>query len=45
MTLETFQRIFEELGERLITNLAAVISAPVNAFFEEWKEGRSKRCE
>lgn len=38
MALEAFQIIFEELGEKRITNLAAITSASVNVFFEKEKK-------
>lgn len=35
MTLETFQRILEELGNKLISNLTAIISPPVKIFLKK----------
>lgn len=33
-----FQRVFEEQGEKLTTNLTATTSPPVNVFLEDCKE-------
>lgn len=38
MTLETFQRFFEDLEEKTITKLTATISIPANIFLEHFKE-------
>lgn len=38
MTLETFQRIFEGLGENIIIKLTPTISTPANIFLEHFKE-------
>lgn len=38
MSLEKFQRIFEELGDKPINKLIVIISVLLNVFLEDYKE-------